>query len=78
MGEMPPRRSLDSPCYGKSLHRLLYGLREKRPGLSRQDVLAELRAAAARNVELITALISFNRQLALVGLQLDSNGAVCS
>ncbi|HEY5705736.1 MAG TPA: SMC-Scp complex subunit ScpB [Terrimicrobiaceae bacterium] len=44
----------------------------------RQEVRAELRAVAAlNNVELITALISFNWQLALVGRQLRIlNGVV--
>jgi hypothetical protein len=47
------------------------GLREKLREFFRQEVRAELRAVAAlNNVELITALISFNWQLALVGLQL--------
>jgi chromosome segregation and condensation protein ScpB len=47
------------------------GLREKLREFFRQEVRPELRAVAAlNNVELITALISFNWQLALVGLQL--------
>jgi chromosome segregation and condensation protein ScpB len=47
------------------------GLREKLREFFRQEVRAELRAVAAlNNVELISALISFNWQLALVGLQL--------
>jgi chromosome segregation and condensation protein ScpB len=47
------------------------GLREKLREFFRQEVRAELRAVAAlNNVELITALISFNWQLGLVGLQL--------
>ena len=54
------------------------GLREKLREFFRQEVRAELRAVAAlNNVELITALISFNRQLALIGLQLRIlNGVV--
>jgi chromosome segregation and condensation protein ScpB len=54
------------------------GLREKLREFFREEVRAELRAVAAlSNVELITALISSNRQLALVGLQLRiSNGVV--
>ena len=54
------------------------GLREKLREFYRQEVRAELRAVAAlNNVELITALISFNWQLALVGLQLRIlNGVV--
>ena len=54
------------------------GLREKLREFFRQEVRAELRAVAAlNNVELITALISFNCQLALVGLQLRIlNGVV--
>jgi chromosome segregation and condensation protein ScpB len=47
------------------------GLREKLREFFRQEIRAELRAVAAlNNVELITALISFNCQLGLVGLQL--------
>jgi hypothetical protein len=47
------------------------GLREKLREFFRQEVRVELRAVAAlNNVELITALISCNRQLGLVGLQL--------
>ena len=54
------------------------GLREKLREFFRQEVRAELRAVAAlSNVELITALLSCNRQLALVGLQLRIiNGVV--
>ena len=54
------------------------GLREKLREFFRQEVRPELRAVAAlNNVELITALISFNWQLALVGLQLRIlNGVV--
>jgi chromosome segregation and condensation protein ScpB len=54
------------------------GLREKLREFFRQEVRAELRAVAAlNNVELITALISFNWQLGLVGLQLRIlNGVV--
>ena len=54
------------------------GLREKLREFFRQEVRPELRSVAAlNNVELITALISFNRQLALVGLQLRIlNGVV--
>ena len=54
------------------------GLPEKLREFFRQEVRAELRAVAALNiVELITALISFNCQLALVGLQLRIlNGVV--
>jgi hypothetical protein len=47
------------------------GLREKLREFFRQEVRPELRAVAAlNNVELITALISFDCQLGLVGLQL--------
>ena len=47
------------------------GLREKLREFFWQEVRPELRAVAAlNNVELISALISFNCQLALVGLQL--------
>ena len=61
---------------GKSF--TLDGLREKLRELFRQEVRPELRAVAAlNNVELISALISFNCQLALVGLQLRIlNGVV--
>ena len=54
------------------------GLREKLREFFRQEVRPELRAVAAlNNVELITALISFNCQLGLVGLQLRIlNGVV--
>ena len=54
------------------------GLREKLREFFRQEVRPELRAAAAlNNVELITALISFNCQLGLIGLQLRIlNGVV--
>jgi chromosome segregation and condensation protein ScpB len=54
------------------------GLREKLREFFRQEVRPELRAVAAlNNVELITALISFNCQLAPVGLQLRIlNGVV--
>jgi hypothetical protein len=58
---------------GKSF--MVDGLREKLREFFRQEVRAELRAVAAlNNVELITALISCNRQL---GLQLRIlNGVV--
>jgi len=54
------------------------GLREKLRQFFREEVPAEVRAVAAlSNVELITALLSCNRQLALVGLQLRIiNGVV--
>ena len=54
------------------------GLREKLREFFRQEVRPELRAVAAlNNVELISALISFNCQLAPVGLQLRIlNGVV--
>ena len=54
------------------------GLREKLREFFREEIRAELRAVAAlNNVELITALLSSNRQLALVGLQLRViNGVV--
>ena len=46
------------------------GLREKLREFFRQEVRPELRAVAAlSNVELISALLSCNQQLALVGLQ---------
>ena len=47
------------------------GLREKLREFFREEVRAEMRAVAAlSNVEPITALLSCNRRLALVGLQL--------
>ena len=47
------------------------GLREKLREFFREEVCAELRRVPAlNNLELITALLSSNRQLALVGLQL--------
>jgi hypothetical protein len=54
------------------------GLREKLREFFREKVRAEMRAVAAfSNVELITALLSCNRQLASVGLQLRiTNGVV--
>ena len=54
------------------------GLREKLREFFRQEVRPELRPVAAfSNVELITALLSCNEQLALVGLQLRIiNGVV--
>ena len=54
------------------------GLHEKLREFFREEVRAELRAIAAlNNVELISALLSSNRQLALVGLQLRIiNGVV--
>ena len=54
------------------------GLREKLREFFRDEVRAELSAVATlSNVELITALLSCNRQLALIGLQLRIiNGVV--
>jgi len=54
------------------------GLREKLREFYREEVRGELRAAAAfNNVELITALLDCNRQLAPAGLQLRiTNGVV--
>jgi chromosome segregation and condensation protein ScpB len=54
------------------------GLREKLREFFREEVRAEMRAVAAlSNVDLLTALLSCNRQLALVGLQLRIiNGVV--
>jgi hypothetical protein len=54
------------------------GLREKLREFFREEVRAEVRAVAAlSNVELITALLSSNKQLAIVGLQLRLvNGVV--
>ena len=52
------------------------GLREKLREFYREEVRSELRAVAAlSNVELITALLSCNWQLALVGLRII-NGVV--
>ena len=63
---------------GRSPQRRSFNLREKLREFYRQEVRAELRAVASlNNVELITALISCNRQLGLVGLQLRIlNGVV--
>ncbi len=56
---------------GRSPQRRSFNLREKLREFYRQEVRAELRAVTSlNNVELITALISCNRQLGLVGLQL--------
>jgi chromosome segregation and condensation protein ScpB len=54
------------------------GLREKLREFFREEVRGEMRAVAAlSNVELITALLSCNRQLASVGLQFHIiNGVV--
>src|SRR5258705_10139226 len=54
------------------------GLREKLREFFREEVRVEVRAVAAlSNMELITALLSCNRQLALVGVQLRIiNGVV--
>lgn len=54
------------------------GLREKLREFFREEARGEIRAAAAlNNVELITALLDANRQLAPVGLQLRiTNGVV--
>jgi hypothetical protein len=55
------------------------GLREKLREFFRQEAPAELRAVASlNNVELITALISFNCQLGRVGLQLRILNGVIS
>jgi len=77
VGRSPPGRwSNSSSRPGKSF--TVDELREKLREFFRQEVRPELRAVAAlNNVELITALISFNRQLALAGLQLRIlNGVV--
>ena len=76
-GRSPPRRSFQLLfTTGKSF--TVDGLREKLREFYREEVRPELRAVAAlNNGELITALISFNWQLALVGLQLRIiNGVV--
>jgi hypothetical protein len=54
------------------------GLREKLREFFREEVRAEVRAVASlNNVELITALLSCNQQLAPIGLQLRIvNGVV--
>ena len=54
------------------------GLREKLREFFREEVRAEVRAVASlNNVELITALLSCNQQLAQIGLQLRIvNGVV--
>jgi hypothetical protein len=73
VGRSPPRRSCSALfSTGKSF--TVDGLRE----FFREEVRAEVRAVAAlSNVELITALLSSNKQLAIVGLQLRLvNGVV--
>jgi chromosome segregation and condensation protein ScpB len=87
MSQVRPKGEKVGEIAAKSVVQLLFatgksftvdGLREKLREFFRQEVRAELRAVAALNsVELITALISFNWQLALVGLQLRIlNGVV--
>jgi chromosome segregation and condensation protein ScpB len=87
MSQVRPKGEKVGEIAAKSVVQLLFatgksftvdGLREKLREFFRQEVRAELRAVAAlNNVELITALISFNWQLALVGLQLRIlNGVV--
>jgi segregation and condensation protein B len=87
MSQVRPKGEKVGEIAAKSVVQLLFatgksfrvdGLREKLREFFRQEVRAELRAVAAlNNVELITALISFNPQLALVGLQLRIlNGVV--
>ena len=50
------------------------GLREKLREFFREEVRAEVRAVAGlNNVELITALISWNRQLGLVAFSCESS-----
>ena len=87
MSQVRPKARKGGEIAAKAVVQLLFatgksftvdGLREKLREFFRQEVRPELRAVAAlNNVELITALISFNRQLGLVGLQLRIlNGVV--
>src|SRR4029077_10622100 len=87
MSQLRPKGERVGEIAAKAVVQLLFstgksftvdGLREKLREFFREEVRAELRAVAAlSNVELITALLSCNRQLALVGLQLRiTNGAV--
>ena len=87
MSQVRPKGEKGGEIAAKAVVQLLFatgksftvdGLREKLREFFRQEVRPEQRAVAAlTNVELITALISFNLQLALVGLQLRIlNGVV--
>jgi chromosome segregation and condensation protein ScpB len=87
MSQVRPKADRVGEIAAKAVVQLLFatgksftvdGLREKLREFFRQEVRPELRAVAAlNNVELITALISFNCQLAPVGLQLRIlNGVV--
>jgi hypothetical protein len=87
MSQVRPKAEKVGEIAAKAVVQLLFstgksftadGLREKLREFFRQEVRAEVRAVAAlSNVELITALLSCNRQLALVGLQLRViNGVV--
>jgi chromosome segregation and condensation protein ScpB len=77
VGEIAAKAVVQLPLStGKSF--TVDGLRERLREFYREEVRAEMRAVAAlSSVELITALLSCNRQLALVGLQLRIiNGVV--
>jgi chromosome segregation and condensation protein ScpB len=87
MSQVRPKAERVGEIAAKSVVQLLFstgksftvdGLREKLREFFREEVRSELRAVAAlSNVELITALLSCNWQLALVGLQLRIiNGVV--
>jgi chromosome segregation and condensation protein ScpB len=87
MSQVGPKAERVGEIAAKAVVQLLFstgksftvdGLREKLRQFFREEVPAEVRAVAAlSNVELITALLSCNRQLALVGLQLRIiNGVV--
>ena len=87
MSQVRPKAERVGEIAAKSVVQLLFstgksftvdGLREKLREFYREEVRSELRAVAAlSNVELITALLSCNWQLALVGLQLRIiNGVV--
>jgi chromosome segregation and condensation protein ScpB len=87
MSQVGPKAETVGEIAAKAVVQLLFstgksftvdGLREKLRQFFREEVPAEVRAVAAlSNVELITALLSCNRQLALVGLQLRIiNGVV--
>jgi hypothetical protein len=87
MSQLRPKGERVGEIAAKAVVQLLFstgksftvdGLREKLREFFREEVRAEVRAVAAlSNVELITALLSSNKQLAIVGLQLRLvNGVV--
>ena len=69
MGEVAAK-TVVQPLFSTGKSFTVDRLREKLREFFREEVRMELRAVAAlNNVELISALLSSNRQLALVGLQ---------